>query len=349
MSLLREVVEHSPQAFCVTDTVGRIIALNRAFCELTGYSREELEAEKSVAAALLPVCVYKEECPGEPCLTGNKNCETEWTRKDGSRVPVRLYRRKICDNRGNIRGYCLYINDITEFSRAEAIIRICEEQLRSLASRLLSAEERERRRIATDLHDQVGQVLAIGKIKLEELRATVPSGFTESIDGVRGYLEDAIRYTRSLTAELSPPILYLSGLEAALEWFASQIQEKHGIAVAFFDDGLPKPVGQEKRVFLFRAVRELLTNVVKHARARNAKVFIARDGPNIRVTVEDNGVGFDAARINCCPTGGDAGFGLFYLREQSGYFGGRLEVESGPGKGSRLTIVVPLEAAKEVP
>ncbi len=122
------------------------------------------------------------------------------------------------------------IRDITERKASEEKIRVYEEQLRSLASELTLLEERERRRIANDLHDHIGQNLALSKIKLGELRASVSSSLVKPLHEIHGLIEQTIQYTRSLTFELSPPILYELGFEAAVEWLAEQIQEKHGIS-----------------------------------------------------------------------------------------------------------------------
>jgi PAS domain S-box-containing protein len=233
------------------------------------------------------------------------------------------------------------IGNVLERKKAEEELRKYQEQLRSLASQLSLVEERERHRIATDLHDYVGQPLALCKIKLGALRESVSSALAESVDGIRDLIEQTIQYTRSLTFEISPPILYELGFEAAVEWLGEQIPNRHSIRFEFENDGQPKPIEDEARVLLFQTVRELLVNVVKHAQARNSSVSIRRDGNNIQITVEDDGIGFDISKLGSYLR--TKTFGIFSIRERLNSIGGHLNVESEPGKGTRVTIIAPLK------
>ena len=222
-----------------------------------------------------------------------------------------------------------------------------EEQLRFLASELSLAEERERRRIAAVLHDLIGQTLAVCKIRLGTLRESVLStDLAIHIDEVRELVDQVIQDTRSLTSELSPYILYELGLEAAVESLAKQIQEQYSILPNFEDDGQPKPLDDGVRVVLFQAVRELLVNAAKHAQVHSVKVSISRRDGNIRISVEDNGVGFDASDISLrvCRSNG---FGLFNIRERLRHLGGSLEVRSELGHGTMVVLTAPLKSEKE--
>jgi signal transduction histidine kinase len=141
--------------------------------------------------------------------------------------------------------------------------------------------------------------------------------------------------------ELSPPILHELGFAPAAEWLTEQVREQHGLAAFFADDGLDKPLNEDARVLLFRAVQELLMNVVKHADAERVKVTLARVGDDIRVEVSDDGAGFDPDSVApAAPSRG--GFGLFSLRERLGQIGGTLEIDARPGQGTLSTIVAPL-------
>jgi PAS domain S-box-containing protein len=217
-----------------------------------------------------------------------------------------------------------------------------EDQLRSLASQLSLTEEQERRRIATDLHDRIGQTLAMCKIKLGMLQdASCLSDFNTLVDELRELADQAIQSTRSLTFELSSPILYELGLEAAVDSLIEQIQSQHGISFDLEDDGQRKPLGDDVRIVLFQAVRELLVNVVKHAQASSVKISIRRDGGHIRIGVEDNGVGFDASKIGPNSSGANT-FGLFNIRERLKHLGGHLEIKSRRGDGTSVTVLAPL-------
>ena len=232
--------------------------------------------------------------------------------------------------------------EVEERIANEKKMREQQDKLRSLSSQLLLTEERERRRIATELHDRIGQTLAVTKIKLGELReASTSNEAVKALDDIREFIDQTIQDTRSLTFELSPPILYELGLEAALAWLVDQTRQKHGLQIEFSDDGQPKPLDYSCRVIMFQAARELIFNIVKHARAHSATVSVREDNDAIRIDIEDDGLGFDISKL-AASTPGFLGFGLFSIRERIGPLGGRMEIQSGSGSGTRATIVLPL-------
>jgi signal transduction histidine kinase len=234
-----------------------------------------------------------------------------------------------------------------ERKRAEKRTREYQAQLKSLASQLTLSEERERRRITTVLHATIGQSLASSKIELDALRHSVsPRDPGQVLKEVSDSLGKNINTIRSLMFDLSFPILYELGFEMAVAaWLADQIQKKHGIATEFEDDEQPKPLDDDVRVFLFRDVRELLVNVVKHAQAKKVKVSIRKVGSEIHVGVEDDGVGFDPAEVAAKAVKA-GGFGLFSIRERLEQLGGHLEIESEPGRGTKAALIAPLKQEK---
>jgi signal transduction histidine kinase len=235
--------------------------------------------------------------------------------------------------------------EINERKEVQEQLAIYQGYLRSLASQLTLAEERERRRIAVHLHDDIAQSLTIATIRLRELQKSAalpaPDSLTAELDGIGGLLEQAIRDTQSLTFKISPPILYELGLEAALEWLTEELQQKHGLAASFASDHKPKPLDHDLEVLLFQAVSELLVNVVKHAKAARVKVSVAQQDGYARLEVADDGVGFDVSEIKNRWLK-FSGFGLFCIRERLEPFGGSLEVESAPGAGARVILSAPL-------
>ena len=183
-------------------------------------------------------------------------------------------------------------------------------------------------------------------IKLDQLKDSLSS--TENVkvlDDVLNTIKQMIENTRSLTFELSPPILYQIGLEAALEWLAEITHKQYGLMVIFEDDEQAKPLDEDVRIILFQAVRELLTNVAKHAQAQNAKVSIQRDNTHIRVCVEDNGVGFTSSSRGFSKDN-NKGFGIFSIKERLEHIGGCLEIESQQNRGTHITLVAPLNSKK---
>jgi signal transduction histidine kinase len=145
--------------------------------------------------------------------------------------------------------------------------------------------------------------------------------------------------TRSLTFELSPPELYDFGLEAAVKGLCQRMSHEHGIPINFEEDGRQKNLEKDRRIALYRMIRELLINAIKHARAKSVRVTLTRSGRNIKITVADDGVGFDAKKLT---SGKNRGFGLFSLQDKLQYMGGQFKIYSNPGKGSRFVITAPL-------
>lgn len=234
-----------------------------------------------------------------------------------------------------------------ERKQAEEKFLEYQAQLKSLASELLLTEERERHRIATELYDRVGQSLAASKIKLEGLRQSVAGKkLREAVDEICSSLSKAIADASSLAFDLSSPVLYELGFETAVaEWLSEEVEKKHGIETELRDDEQIKPLDDDIRVLLFRDVRELLVNVVKHSQATKVRVSVNRVGSQICVTVEDDGVGFDPAEV-ASEAATRSEFGLFSIREQLVHLGGHLEIESAPACGCKVTIMAPLRRGK---
>jgi signal transduction histidine kinase len=236
--------------------------------------------------------------------------------------------------------------EIAQRKRAQSQIMAYQDRLRSAAAELSMAEERQRRQIAATLHDAVGHRLAVAVMKLRGLLDEDISGRAPEVVRACELVEQAIGHTRSLTLQLSPPVLYELGLEPALEWLAQQVEAETGLSVSVEDDNESKQTDDQVRSLIFSSVRELLVNVVKHARARSARVSIVREGDNVRVSVADDGVGCDPLRAQATASGG-SGFGLFNIRERLNHLGGSFELASQSGEGCRVTLVAPLTSQQK--
>jgi len=243
----------------------------------------------------------------------------------------------------NARLFGTLQQELTEHRRTAKRLHQYQEQLRSLASELTLAEERERRRIGEDLHDGIAQTLAISKIKLAELQEMANSTeFIQPLDKIQTMIDQAVKHTRSLIFEISSPILYELGFEAAVEWLTEHFSEQHGIPFNFEDDKKDKSLDDHIRIFLFKALQELLINIVKHAKATTARICIRRKGENIEVLVEDDGRGFNVSKTEY-RAGKTGGFGLFNIRERLDYHGGTFEIQSEPGRGTKVILQAPLK------
>lgn len=246
----------------------------------------------------------------------------------------------------HIQGIML---DVTERKQAadklKRLYRALEQragQLRALACELTEAEERERRRLAQVLHDHLQQILVAAKLRLDRLaRRLHDEPIGQSLRQTTELLDQALTESRSLTAELSPPVLYDAGLIAGLDWLARQMQARHGLKVHLDLDTEAAQVAEDIVVFLFQAVRELLFNVVKHAQTDCAQVRMTRSSPTkVQIVVADQGVGFDPAELEHREVA--EGFGLFSIRERVSFLGGQFHVDSAPGRGTRMIIEAPL-------
>ncbi|MBN1805384.1 MAG: PAS domain S-box protein [Sedimentisphaerales bacterium] len=343
---LKVLFESAPDAIYLNDLKGDFVDGNKATERMLGYTKAELKGKNFIEAKLLsPGQARKATVNSKMIAKGQPTGPDEFTltRKDGSCVDVEI--RTFPVNIGDRMLSLGVARDISARKITERKLIEHQAQLKSLASELSLTEERERHRLATELHDQIGQVLIFSRIKLQELHASLSSEeVARPLDEVCKNLDRIIQDTRTLTFDLSSPILYELGFEAAVaEWLEEQIEKKHGIKTEFKDDGRPKPLDDDIRVLLFRNVRELLINVVKHANAQKVKVSIRRDNEQINVSVEDDGVGFNPAE-----TTSSAGFGIFSIRERLEQLAGHIHIESEPGRGSKITMTAPVKYDKKL-
>jgi PAS domain S-box-containing protein len=286
--------------------------------------------------------------------------------KSGEHIVVEDTGRNILDETGRIIRTIGSVVNITQRKQAEDAMRRSEEhyreladeleqmveqrtadleqrslQLRATAAELTQAEERERKRLAQAIHDDLQQLLVGARFCAETLAGSVGKDSQEAVQQLNQFLKEAIESTRSLTFELSPPILNNNGLARSLHYLGQQMEIRHGLKVSVRVDEEADLDVEGLKILLFQATRELLFNVVKHAHVKTAEVEMRRLKANlIQITVSDSGAGFDPEQANSSDA--QRGFGLFSIRGRLELIGGRLEIKSIPGSGSRFTIMAPL-------
>ncbi len=253
----------------------------------------------------------------------------------------------ITEERNLINALSERLSRIIERKQAEEQVSEYQKQLQQMGSKMAMSEERQRREIATRLHDNIGQYLALTVLKLDTLKKSITSKDTVAeLDEIHKTIEKAIQDTRTLSFDLSSPILYRFGFMRAIEqWISEQVRKKYGIKTKFIKDGQVKQLDEETNVVLYQATREVLINVIKHARAKFVEVSVIQIDGKIEVIVEDDGVGFEISEIGQF-IHKSSGFGLFNVRERLNYFGGDIRIESKPENGTRVVLTIPAKAEK---
>ena len=325
--LLMEIAQFIPSGWQYPESAcARIIFEGKAYCSPNFRETVWRQISRISVADHMPGTV-------EVCYLEEKKEEDEG--------PFLTFERKLIESIAQLLGETIERRKAEE--EAARVRRDYQSQLRTLASQLSMAEQQERLRIATELHDGIAQSLAMTKMKLSAIQQqSLPPEVVPQLDELRRVLEGTIRSTRSLSFDLCPPVLQDLGLEAALEWLTERTEEEHSIKFAFEDDGKEKPLDENLRNLLFPMVRELVMNVVKHAKAKKGKISVWREGEQIQIEVQDQGRGFEVSTSLPMPSN-EGGFGLFSIRERLRYFGGRLAILSRPGNGTSVRITAPLK------
>ncbi|MFO8084258.1 MAG: PAS domain S-box protein [Desulfobacterales bacterium] len=357
---LRMVVENSWDGIHQLDLrTGQYVFMSPSQERLTGFKTEELMLSMEEAAARVH--------PGDREFVKNylkriisgerpkKPMEYRWQVKSGEYRWFSDNRQAVFGKNRKVVALVGITRDITEIKQIQAELeksktelekkvadrtRLAEaraKQLQALASELLEAEERERRRIAELLHDDLQQMLAAARMQLEWSSRNLPP--EPLLVNVGQLLEECIEKSRYLSHELSPVVLHHSGLVSALQWLARQYHEQFGLQVDLESNGEQQFETTHLKVFLFRAVQELLFNVVKHSGVKSARVVLFTSDNCLGISVSDKGRGFNPDILNHSSL--REGLGLLSLRERARYIGGNLAIESVPGKRSCFTLTVP--------
>ncbi|MFH1035698.1 MAG: ATP-binding protein [Pseudomonadota bacterium] len=337
-----ELLDLARDTIIVRDLENHILFWNQAAAETYGWSRQEALGRDSHAFLRTRFPQPLENIQATLNLKGRWRGELVHTTRWGRELLVDS-RWALRRGRVGAPAVTLEINrDITLRREREAQLLEQQAQLRSLATQLSMAEERERRRIALQLHDGVGQYLAMCRLMLSKLRLS-DSQAAPVLTEVIGLLEQATTDTRALSLDLSPPVLYEMGLGPALEWLAESLRHPYDLEVAIDLEDLDSFLEEELRVFVYRAAAELLRNVARHSGCRRAALSLSRQEGELALVVSDQGRGFSAGQLDRLPGQGQ-GLGLFSIREQLRGLGGSLHIDSRPGGETRVTLRLPLGA-----
>jgi PAS domain S-box-containing protein len=333
--LLCEILDRTNDVVFAKDRDGRYAMINPQGANMFGKSMGEVLGADD-RALLGPADAERAmSIDREVMSTGEPQTHEETCDHGGSLKTLRTTTSAWYDGDQHVRGVIGIAQDVTETRRSEHAAVTDRDRLRSMAAEIVFGEESLRRTLAAELHNGLGQDIALAKMKLSMLRNAVSDELSAPLNGIEKLVEQADRSLRSITFQISPPSLHDLGLVAALQWLGEDIGRKHGMNVVIDDDGSPGVVDEHVRVILFRAVRELLTNSATHAHVREAAVHLEAQDDLVRITVEDSGSGFDVADLD------QRGYGLFGIREQMRYVGGSMHVSSVPGRGTSVILTAP--------
>jgi signal transduction histidine kinase len=240
--------------------------------------------------------------------------------------------------------------ELGERIRAAEALRESEAQLRELSARLLTSEEAERSRIASELHDGLGHSLVCMKLGVRTIQRQTtrdPEAASQECDAVLGFIDDVVKDVRRLAMALRPTVLEDLGLSAALRNLAKHAAAYEGTHVEALIDDVDELVPPETELLIYRIAQEAFTNIAKHARARHASLTAERRGNRLHVVVEDDGIGLPAG--GPMPVGtGEPGLGLVTMQDRARMLGGSLDIWSEPSKGTRITLTIPLATPEVV-
>ncbi len=355
------IINGSDDAIFSKNLDGTITSWNRGAERLFGYSAGEAVG-RPVTMFMPPERVNEEPDILSHIQQGKSidHYETVRRRKDGTLLDISLSVSPLLDARGRIVGASQVARDITDRVRAEEAMRrwneelearvgertvelvASQDRLRGLATELNLAEQHERKRLAVELHDHLQQILVLGRLKLGlGKRAASLSACAEVMKETDEVLSDALKYTRTLVAELSPPVLRDHGLAAGLRWIG-EYMKKYNLAVTVSVPEKEPKLPEDQAVLLFQSVRELLINSSKYAGTGHAAVTLEQRDDQVLIEVSDQGVGFDLAAVGGASRESSSKFGLFSIRERMKSLGGSFDFESAQGQGTTAILTLPL-------
>ncbi|MGI9332275.1 MAG: PAS domain S-box protein [Gammaproteobacteria bacterium] len=344
---LRDAINHATDGVALLDKDRCVVFTNDAFHE----SFPDLPPKNVITGASLAALIESDTKDGVfkaslARVRRDRSANKQDMNADGV-VEVhandRTYLRR--ERSSNDGGLLMLFTDITGRKAAERERDRYHSELRRLAAEVSLTEEKERRRIAAELHDGAVQHLGVSRVKLGTIRSKLatPGGGSQDLSAqvneIVDLLDRSIGEIRSLMSELSTSMLYELGLDPAIEWLASRFEASHELRCKVQSQGTPVELSTDLKVTVFQSVRELLANVAKHAKATRASVVVLHAPDLLTVHVHDDGIGLPSERTGLHPSG-DGGFGLFSVRERLGALGGGVTIDRA--NGTTVSITVPL-------
>ena len=330
----------------VVDPNAKISSVNKATCDLLGYKEDELIGRDINRIVTREEKIFKDS--GFQRLLGGEtivNHEIDYVTSNGKRVPMLFSAAVLRNKEGKTEGVVGIARDITERREAEEALRQSERELHFLSHQLLAAQEKERRRLSVELHDELGQALMVFKLKVRSIQRALGTGQANlkvECDEVIAYINEVTENVRRLSRDLSPSILEDLGLSAAIRWLVEASTKNYNIKSSLDMTEVDGLFSHEGRITVYRIVQECLTNIAKHAQAAHVSIAISKQDGAVLFSMEDDGKGFDVKEaFGRDPT--KKGLGLSAMYERARILGGTLDIWSEKGTGTRITFKVPLD------
>lgn len=343
---LSKVFMDSTDPIIIEDMQHTIVDLNVAAENVYGYCRDELIGRS--VACLIPEDrrTYAIDLRRR-CIGGETIHNWEGMRQDrcGAPHPALITAFVLKGNDGKPESIATIARNISSIKSIQHEIKQRARQLSRLSSEQTLAQQRERHRLARTLHDNLQQLLAGAKLKLEIFAAEHGTSDHANLKSALELVIESLKISRGLATELSPPVLFQQGLCHALRWLARQTRKNHNLTIDLTLDKRAEPEQEELKILLFESVRELLLNIVKHAEAKSAAVKLKYEHDRVKITVCDKGVGFNPQTLWKRSMENGGGFGLFNIRERLQLLGGTFQVESSIGQGTVATLTSPLKSS----
>jgi PAS domain S-box-containing protein len=331
--------ENAPCGYHSIGLDGVILRINRTELAWLGYACHELVGKRKLAE-LVSARFYSQYIQAIEALIAGRGVaeiEIELVRKDGSMFDAFLSIAAVRDSRGAFVHTHATVIDITARKRAETETRIHAERLQAVSRRVVEIQETERRNLAAELHDRLGQDLAAINLSLHIIREQLSAGSRTKVgrqmDSSIALMERTVEVVRDVAGALRPLVLDDYGLAVTLRSYGEQFAARTGIRVVVAAEQPVPRLQQQAEMALFRVSQEALTNVLKHAKAATARLTLAADAENVFLTIADDGCGFDAP---CAMDHRTRGLGLLIMQERLRAVDGSLRIESQPGAGTRV-------------
>lgn len=332
---LNALILAAPVAIVSFDSGGVIQTWNPAAERIFGWTEAEVKGRTPAQAGI----ELDEQVPPERGT--NQVLELTRRRRDGSVAHVELSAAPLHDAEGNAAGRMAVFADITERKKTEEALEKAKASLEVLSRRLLATGEAELRRIARELHDEIGQGLTAAKLEIEAARGTAdPAALSLRLDDCVAVIDHLLQSVRTLSLDLHPASLDELGLVAALRAHVQAQAARARLSMLFEADELPRSRNAEVEIACFRVVQEAVTNIIRHAGATAVEIELRHEKGEVRLVVQDNGVGFDTALANTRAEQGMS-FGLLSMRERAQLAGGRFFCSSVAGRGTRIEAYLP--------